>query len=902
MINIDEQIKQVNKVICDNIEMFDNDSYSRGFIAQNILSQLRNLVEHIALKITSNEADVSANWDTITFATSKIREKDKYKLIRIFHNFLEESKSHYTPNYDGAERLLVKYYPYLILLKDLVKNYNFIILENIEKIPINTDNTTQKFYDEIANKLEIEKADKVFLKTNRLYIKKVKPFVSKHKVYFEVTITPALDCVSKFDRFVCYTKCFVSTYYAVDVEIYTDEININNCKMPIYVLSNCNVSIRPCELNNYAKLLLGCYIGLSSNSSEYIGIMNYIRNNEMNLLDIINLSDIDYLNVKKEMFMKSKICYYEKVLDISRDIIKNNRAGKNVLSYLLFYMNNKVIKSQYLEEKNNRLSNLYLDYGCIPFEEMPFVYALKKHIPNIHILFNSIDVLEREYEVLIRHLYSLMNNNSNLYISKKEVENDDLINCLNLYESKLYPKHKNRRIQLFGSYLYCQETFENTKTIIDKIKELSKSGIVNLPSYVAKWIENYYSDLCHEKKDILINMFSESSVYLLYGAAGTGKTYIINIVCQLMNNYNKLLLANTNPAVENLKSKITAQKCNFMTISKAINSKHKDEYTFVIIDECSMVSNSDLVKLLRCLKFNYLLLVGDIHQIEAIDFGNWFRFAKYLIPKKCIKELTIPFRTKDNSLIKFWNKVRNFEDDLTEYMAHNIYSVNLDTFTFERNYDDEIILCLNYDGFYGINNVNRMLQNNNSNDGILFGLSTFKKGDPILFNESNRFSKTLYNNLKGKIVNVVENEADIWFDICIDKVLTSLDIYDEGLSLVGSDNNGNSIVRFSISKNSNTDNDSFIDNTVIPFQIAYAVSIHKAQGLEFDSVKILISQEIDEQITHNIFYTAVTRARKDLKIYWTPETQEKVLKSFSKTKIENQIEIFKNHCKYLNRK
>ena len=53
-----------------------------------------------------------------------------------------------------------------------------------------------------------------------------------------------------------------------------------------------------------------------------------------------------------------------------------------------------------------------------------------------------------------------------------------------------------------------------------------------------------------------------------------------------------------------------------------------------------------------------------------------------------------------------------------------------------------------------------------------------------------------------------------------------------------------------------------------PFQVAYAVSIHKAQGLEYDSVKIVITNEAEERITHNIFYTAITRAKKKLKVYW----------------------------------
>jgi len=64
----------------------------------------------------------------------------------------------------------------------------------------------------------------------------------------------------------------------------------------------------------------------------------------------------------------------------------------------------------------------------------------------------------------------------------------------------------------------------------------------------------------------------------------------------------------------------------------------------------------------------------------------------------------------------------------------------------------------------------------------------------------------------------------------------------------------------------------------VPFQVAYAVSIHKAQGLEYDSVKIVITDANEDDIMHSIFYTAVTRAREHLKIFWTPETQQGVLK------------------------
>ena len=83
---------------------------------------------------------------------------------------------------------------------------------------------------------------------------------------------------------------------------------------------------------------------------------------------------------------------------------------------------------------------------------------------------------------------------------------------------------------------------------------------------------------------------------------------------------------------------------------------------------------------------------------------------------------------------------------------------------------------------------------------------------------------------------------------------------------------------------------------IIPFQVAYAVSIHKAQGLEYDSVKIVITKDIEESITHDIFYTAITRARKNLAIYWTPETEDHVLSSLEVPSRKRDACILSRRC------
>lgn len=94
-------------------------------------------------------------------------------------------------------------------------------------------------------------------------------------------------------------------------------------------------------------------------------------------------------------------------------------------------------------------------------------------------------------------------------------------------------------------------------------------------------------------------------------------------------------------------------------------------------------------------------------------------------------------------------------------------------------------------------------------------------------------------------------------------------------------------------KSTNEDDDGNTSRTIVPFQIAYAVSIHKAQGLEYSSVKVVITDEVDELITHNIFYTAITRAQKQLKIYWTAEVEKKVLERISPRNIDDDINILR---------
>lgn len=123
--------------------------------------------------------------------------------------------------------------------------------------------------------------------------------------------------------------------------------------------------------------------------------------------------------------------------------------------------------------------------------------------------------------------------------------------------------------------------------------------------------------------------------------------------------------------------------------------------------------------------------------------------------------------------------------------------------------------------------------------------------------------------------------------------INGLDADSYDFELINNPGSVNSIIRFAVNQYPGTDEDDDNSSALVPFQVAYAVSIHKAQGLEYESVKVVITDEVEELISRSIFYTAITRTKDKLKIYWTPETEKKVLNNFKEKKFSRDIALLK---------
>ena len=884
MATVAQHIAATDSAICDNIAMLTS---QRDLLSQNVLSQLRNLVEGVAVHLHTGDGDADYNYDAIEAALTWVRANGRLNFVTKFHALLQPSASHYTFDGDTSERLMLRYYEYMLRLRTLLHDQTGVtVLGNLEAFPLDQDPALAEYHEKIA--AEILKPGRATSgRRDRFYIHKTRPFVTGGLVYYEVTFYKAVNRVSKADRLIGFTNIDIADNYSANLGLQAAAIEVFGQQMPVILIRNWEVSIRPCELDHFASLV-GQPTKVRTDSAEYKFVMGGLTAGST-LLDLIDATPERYSDVKTRGTASTRNPQIFPAMDEARRIIRAEKPGHNVLRYLLLRMRNEWLKAQYNWEPNRRLSNLNLDYGCIPFDDMPFCTAPRAHNPRFWDLINSLDATDRTHELLARRVQRNVEDRGVLYTPLGELEDlGDVRALIATYNRKLYYTHRPARdLVLDKDHVFIQGYEDTTYDIVTKLQEHAAGGVSGYAAAVEQWLgttAHAVDDAA--KRAALSTLFAQSRVALVYGAAGTGKTRMVDHIANYFAGNPKLFLANTHPAVENLRRRVTAPNATFRTIASHTRTP-SGEYDLLVIDECSTVSNADLLAILENTSFKLLVLVGDVFQIESIRFGNWFNVVRSYIEPASIFELTTPYRTSSAELVDFWTKVRNLDEGITEAIARNGYSTVLDASLFENHFADDIILALNYDGLYGINNINRFLQASNPEPAVAWGPTTYKAGDPVLFAESNRFKPLIYNNLKGSIVAIEVHQGSIQFDVRLDRPVTELDV--EGyfdLRWVA-----DSTVRFSVYGIDISDEDDDTDTTTVPFQVAYAVGIHKAQGLEYDTVKIVITSANEDDITHNIFYTAVTRARQQLRIYWSPETQQAVISRLRTTDTRKDVAL-----------
>ena len=227
--------------------------------------------------------------------------------------------------------------------------------------------------------------------------------------------------------------------------------------MPITIIREWEVSIRPCEFDNFARLL-GIDLKVRTNSAEYRYLMWLLTASSGSLLDLVDLPDDQYAETREKGTAGVAKPQVFPILDEVRRIVRSAGSSQNVLRYLMLRMHNQILKPQYQWDECGLLSGLNLQYGCIPFDTMPFCTSLPGHNPRYWDLIESLDATGRNHELLARRVKNNVERHGILYTPVADLEEfGDVNELISTYNNMLYSKHREHRalVSVMGHVFIC---------------------------------------------------------------------------------------------------------------------------------------------------------------------------------------------------------------------------------------------------------------------------------------------------------------------------------------------------------------------------------------------------------------------------------------------------------------
>ena len=380
-----------------------------------------------------------------------------------------------------------------------------------------------------------------------------------------------------------------------------------------------------------------------------------------------------------------------------------------------------------------------------------------------------------------------------------------------------------------------------------------------------------------------INLALSKGFLILTGGPGTGKTTTLNGILSLFEQQakNVMLAAPTGRAAKRL-SDLTGHEAKTIHRLLEVNMIDDEHHRFVhdentpldcdvlIIDEMSMVDSCLFEAVLRAISVSCkLVLVGDSDQLPSVGPGNVLRdiIDSGVMPVVTLTEI---FRqSQKSSIVTNAHKiVRGEYPDVTErdndffFMQRQTYPelqqlvLDLCRERLPRAYGYDVynniqVLSPTRQGPAGTVKLNELLQKELNpkaagKSEVVTQFATFRVGDKVMQTRND------YNILWKRSVSEDETEegsgifnGDIGIVIKANKVLKSLTIDFDGRIA------------------------EYTSEMLDKLELAYAVTVHKSQGSEFDAVILALFGGFDKLYYRNLLYTAVTRARKLLIIIGT---------------------------------
>ena len=456
------------------------------------------------------------------------------------------------------------------------------------------------------------------------------------------------------------------------------------------------------------------------------------------------------------------------------------------------------------------------------------------------------------------------------------------------------------------TWIYLMEYYKTELNIAERIISLEQAdNIKRIPNFNKELekTEKATSLELSEKQVEAVKMVNDNNVCIITGGPGTGKTTIIKTIIDIYKSRGKkvVLCAPTGRAAKRM-TEATGEEAStlhrLLEIGKVSDEKPDPDLDVtpidadvVIIDEMSMVDIFLMNYVVKALfKGTKLVLVGDTDQLPSVGPGTvlkdlidskrvpYIRLNK--IFRQALQSEIIVNSHKVNEGINFIEEMReeSFENSLrknddssenknksintTTNLISNNYIIEKNDFVFieeqatiriiqkilEMYNLDEQIITPSKKGELGTKNLNKLIQEKFNPQSITknekkFGEVIYREGDKIMqtknnydimWRRKNEINSGIFNGEMGVIEKIDDEagEVKIRFD-------------DDKVAFYG-----------------------YQDLDQI--EHSFAITVHKSQGSEFQTVIIPVYQVAPMLLTRNLLYTGMTRAKDKLIMIGNP--------------------------------
>ena len=430
-------------------------------------------------------------------------------------------------------------------------------------------------------------------------------------------------------------------------------------------------------------------------------------------------------------------------------------------------------------------------------------------------------------------------------------------------------------------YLYpfykAEQNVAEKLLILDKAKNVKKITNINKE---LKIIEQTSDIILSEKQIQAIKDVNDNNVCIITGGPGTGKTTVIKAIIDLFEKHgNKVALCA--PTGRAAKRMTEATNKEAKTLHRLLEiGKMKEEVEIedvdydiapldadvVIVDEVSMVDIFIMNYLLKAIYLGTkLILVGDVDQLPSVGPGNVLKsiinsekfvtvYLDKIFRQAALSKIVLNahevnkgewfISNDDENLKKDFFYVDESNQDKILYNVLSLSKERLKKYGDYEFFENIQIITPTKRGMLGTKELNKYLQDTlnpkqNYRQEKVFGQVTYRVGDRVMqiknnydiywerhIEEKDEYGSGVFNGELGRIDNIDDTEKQIKIKFDDEKVAWY----------------------------------SFQD--IEQIEHAYAITVHKSQGSEFDVVIICIPQSSPMLLTRNLLYTGITRAKK----------------------------------------